>query len=372
MVLLSPTLILFFSLPVLVLSSANTSQADTRTCNPARNGLASGTLQFNSDCNVTTWCNNGRCEKKGCRRDLFPLGYNTGGGSIGNGKNIPPPAFCADTEFCPDEGSQCVPQIAVGQPCQFNRDDSCQPPPNQQQLQDTNGLGRNVNGSICLNFVCQYANVTAGNQCELENTGYIGYGASQFVYIVSRMLYVHSDNCMVGLYCDTNSTTCIQQKAIGESCSADKECLTYNCMPNLVCGVSPSNPRQFPTWVYIVAGTGIFGGMIVTLVVLFCIHRRQRDNEREKRRQYWREQNAFRQNILQMHETAQASLFLQPGSRRSALFGTSTEDSHAPMMQYGGTPGGGQRQYVTEDGSYEGGYDEQLIMRTPYMHDNRI
>jgi len=31
-------------------------------------------------------------------------------------------------------------------------------------------------------------------------------------------------------------------------------------------------------------------GMLATLVMLFCVHRRQRENEREKRLQYWREQ----------------------------------------------------------------------------------
>jgi len=90
-------------------------------------------------------------------------------------------------------------------------------------------------------------------------------------------------------------------------------------------------------------------------------------------------QNAFRQNILQMHETAQASIFLNPGSsRRSALFGVTTEDSQTPMLQqYGANTNSGLRQYAAgpysgEDGSYESGYDEQLVMRTPYMHDNKI
>ena len=117
------SLIFLFSLPVLVLSATNASNSDTFTCNPAHNGLATGTLQFASDCNVTTWCNNGECQRKGCRRDEFPLGYDTGG-SRGNGKHIPPPPLCPASEFCPDEGSQCVPQIAVGQPCQFDRDGS--------------------------------------------------------------------------------------------------------------------------------------------------------------------------------------------------------------------------------------------------------
>ena len=33
--------------------------------------------------------------------------------------------------------------------------DSCQGPDNFKQLRETTGLGRNVNGSVCLNFACQ-------------------------------------------------------------------------------------------------------------------------------------------------------------------------------------------------------------------------
>jgi hypothetical protein len=33
--------------------------------------------------------------------------------------------------------------------------DSCQSPPDASQLRDTSGQGRNVNGAVCLNFVCQ-------------------------------------------------------------------------------------------------------------------------------------------------------------------------------------------------------------------------
>ena len=136
--------------------------------------------------------------------------------------------------------------------------------------------------------------------------------------------------------------------------------------------------------------------MIGTLFLLFSIHKRQRDNEREKRLQYWREQvnrifsyttngqllltnitiyqNAFRQNILQMHETAQASIF-HPGSssRRSAQFGTTTEDSHAPILQYD-VAGAGLGNWGTDEGSYEDGYEtsENLFTRTPFTHDNKI
>jgi hypothetical protein len=73
-----------------------------------------------------------------------------------------------------------------------------------------------------------------------------------------------------------------------------------------------------------------------------------------------------------MHETAQASLFSHPGdsSRRSAQFGVTTEDSHAPILQYDAPAGG---LYGGDEGSFEDEYDnEQLVMRTPYMHDNKI
>jgi hypothetical protein len=136
--------------------------------------------------------------------------------------------------------------------------------------------------------------------------------------------------------------------------------------------------------------------MIGSLFLLFGIHKRQRDNEREKRLQYWREQvkrifshitgeqlvltnitiyqNSFRQNILQMHETAQASIF-NPGSssRRSAQFGTTTEDSHAPILQYD-VAGSGLNNWGTDEGSYEDAYEtsENLFTRTPFTHDNKI
>ncbi|KAH8994002.1 hypothetical protein EDB92DRAFT_1934423 [Lactarius akahatsu] len=354
---ISPTLFFLLFLPVSVLSVANSTDTNTDTCNPSHNGLATGTLQYNSDCNATTWCDNGVCRNKGCRRDEFPLGYITGD-SRGSGKRIDLPQKCSVDEFCPDEGSQCAPKIQVGQPCQFDRDDSCIGPDDFKDLRDTTGRGLNVNGSICLNFVCQFANVTAGSTCEIENTGYIAYGPSgEFVYVVSR------DNCKVGLYCDTNSTIWVRVV------HADKECSSYNCLPDQTCGEIPSNPHHLPMWVYIIIGIGIFGGMIATLVVLFIFHGRQREDEREKRLQYWREQNAFRQNILQMHETARNSIFTTPGSvsRRSALFGYYDRGRQCPNSS-------GLRHYVGEDsGSYEGGSDnEQLVMRTPYAHDNKI
>src|SRR6266404_5483835 len=123
MLLISSTLFFLLSLPVSVLSVANETNTNTDTCDPAHNGLSTGTLQYNSDCNATTWCDSGTCKPKGCRRDEFPLGYSTGEGrGNGNGKIIQPPPKCSIHEFCPDEGNECAAKIDVGQPCQFDRD----------------------------------------------------------------------------------------------------------------------------------------------------------------------------------------------------------------------------------------------------------
>lgn len=128
-------------------------------------------------------------------------------------------------------------------------------------------------------------------------------------------------------------------------------------------------------------------GMFLTLLVLFLVHRRQRDAEREKRLQYWREQvrplsafyyldhqytmlyplqNAFRQNIMSMRDTARASIFsmsgaMTPQSNRTTLYSQNggDADSTAPMLY----KSSGLRQgYVNEDGRTdreESMYDDQ-------------
>lgn len=86
--------------------------------------------------------------------------------------------------------------------------DECEGPPNFKDLADTSGYGLNVNGSVCLNNVCmcvssastplsvpylyriRYANMTAGQSCVVENTGYIVYsGNTEYVDIVSRYVF---------------------------------------------------------------------------------------------------------------------------------------------------------------------------------------
>lgn len=95
--------------------------------------------------------------------------------------------MCPQGEFCPDEGDACQPVMPLGSPCQLNRDDQCQSPPNARELADST-FGRNFNGSVCLNFECMYQDVTVGLPCIVENIQYIAYGPGgiEFPSIVSR------------------------------------------------------------------------------------------------------------------------------------------------------------------------------------------
>ncbi|KAI0682751.1 hypothetical protein BC835DRAFT_1237895, partial [Cytidiella melzeri] len=119
---------------------------------------------------------------------------------------------------------------------------------------------------------------------------------------------INSGNCHIGLYCDSQQKLCMQQKNFGDSCAADKECSTFNCLASGTCGKTADTPEHVGTWVYIVVGICIFGGMVATLIGLYYLHRGHRRAERDKRMQYWREQNAFRQNIIQMQESARHSI----------------------------------------------------------------
>jgi hypothetical protein len=221
--------------PVLLVARATSSDTpdapstttDTDTCDPAHNGLATGTLQYVSDCNATTFCQSGgTCAPKGCRRDEFPLGYPPSGVKA-NGWRLDTPDKCDNDKFCPDEGSSCQLLIAVGGACQLDRDGACAAPLSSSsssasltsrphlrcvrrpgQLQ---GPPRRVGlwpqrQRLCLPQLClhvcllapvsiadhspshRWANATIGNQCVVENVGYITYGSnsSEFVDIVSR------------------------------------------------------------------------------------------------------------------------------------------------------------------------------------------
>ena len=93
----------------------------------------------------------------------------------------------------------------------------------------------------------------------------------------------------MGLYCDSRRLVCIQTKAIGEACGADKECSTFNCAGDGKCSTTLDTSRKVGSGVYAV-GLFIVSAMVGTLAVLYYIHKKYREMEHEKRLQYWREQ----------------------------------------------------------------------------------
>ncbi|KAF5355048.1 hypothetical protein D9756_005241 [Leucocoprinus leucothites] len=346
------------SLTLLLLSSFAAVHAGNVTtggqCNQGNNRLQTGTYQFWSECTATNYCSDeGKCTPKGCRRDDFPFGYAQDSHII--------PDKCPRGQFCPDEGTACQALLPVGSPCQMNRDDQCEAPPNFKELADTTGRGLNSNGSVCLNNVCMWANVTLQNPCVVENTAYIAYEiGGEFIDIVSR------GNCATGLYCDSVQKVCLNEKALGEQCDGDKECISWNCQADGTCGRPAAEPRHFGIYVYILVALGIFGGMFGTLIGLFCFHRKQRDTEREKRMQYWKEQNAFHQNLKNMRETARLSILsLNERSARSTMY--SREDTQ-PILQGNVQKTSGLRNYMARDDGSD--YDDGVVMQpTKRMQD---
>jgi len=160
---LLPTTLLFLFLSSPLIYAGDVGEGGT--CQVNNNRLQLGTYEFSSDCNPLTFCNSqGKCEKKGCRRDEFPFGYSPGATL---------PDRCQDGHFCPDEQDRCQEKLPVGSDCQLNRDgtmasspqtpkkvlisarlDECQPPPDAKDLKDTSPHGLNVDGAVCLNFKC--------------------------------------------------------------------------------------------------------------------------------------------------------------------------------------------------------------------------
>ncbi|KAF8608731.1 hypothetical protein BDV93DRAFT_206678 [Ceratobasidium sp. AG-I] len=313
------------------------------SCSTDNTYLTTGSFQLNTDCDATTYCSgSGVCTKKRCRKDEFPFGYP----STTEFKDYP--KLCPAGQFCPDEEDDCQEILKVGSPCQLNRDDECEPAPDTSLAN-----GSNHKGALCINYNCMWANVTVGQACVVENIPYIAYStAGEFINIVSR------GNCRTGLYCDAAQKICIATQDLGATCTADKECTSGNCLDNLTCGVATDAPRHLATWVFVVVAVAIIGGMLLTLGTLFMFHRKHRDEMRQQREQYWREQAALRQNILQMRETAQASLLSLPyngqnqsgsgsnsPSRHSSYasgkdMGVASDDSHAGFVTHAGYAGG--------------------------------
>lgn len=280
-----------------LLASFGTAQrvAEGGQCSQANNRLDGATGNFVTDCDHQTFCDEtGICRNKTCRQDEYPLGYNEVAYA-----DLPP--LCPQGEFCPDEGSGCMTQVGTGQGCQLDRDNQCSPPPAELRLAGE----LNTNGSICLNFVCYWSNVTLGQDCIFENKAYSAFDndGGSFGYVFSR------DNCANGLYCDGTTMKCNHDKKIGEACTGNKECQSYWCVDNK-CHKAAGDPRRPGVWVYPVVAICIALLMVGIGVGLWLWHKKNREKNRIKLEQYESEQTAYRQALLSLSNARESIMAL--------------------------------------------------------------
>ncbi|BEJ13514.1 hypothetical protein CspHIS471_0306880 [Cutaneotrichosporon sp. HIS471] len=329
-------------------------------CDPARNRLDQGTYNFLSDCDPQTYCGpDNTCLKRGCRRDIYPYGYyGTPYDQL--------PSLCKETEFCPDEGSGCLPKSQLGGPCQKDRDDQCQPPPNQKDLASY----LNVNGSICLGFQCYFANVEIGQPCIFDNTWYEGIAddGTTFSYMVSR------DNCRKNTYCDGTTSQCNQKRDKGQGCTANKECKSYNCViaksgQSGVCGREADEPLKPKTWVYVVIGLAIVICLVGVMGGLWLLHRRAREENQVKLQEYYNEQIAYRQSIMSMSHAKNSLLSLpvntSADAARASLY--TEQDSMGLSTSNGLLPPN-----IRREASHAGSDDSEVLLMDQQRQGNSM
>ncbi|KAJ3543740.1 hypothetical protein NM688_g5827 [Phlebia brevispora] len=234
------------------------SVSEGGSCSTNDNHLDPATHKFITDCNDKTFCSgtNGTCQAKQCRRDEFPFGYDPG--------DVLPP-MCGRGTFCPDEGSGCQSLIAVGQPCQLNRDDQCAPPNDWQPLASS----QNVNGSICLQSTCMYANATLGQRCIIDSVTYIDVGPN-------------------GQQISNN--ICFLTKPVGSSCALDQECRSVNCGASGTCQDPLDMARKLQAWQVAVTSAAVALSMVSTVTSLVVFHKRLRLRNHRELCEYYHEQ----------------------------------------------------------------------------------
>ncbi|KAF9514602.1 hypothetical protein BS47DRAFT_865363 [Hydnum rufescens UP504] len=259
----------------LLMYNGELSMADTKICNPASSRLDPATHKFLSDCDSKTFCDSSTrtCQLKQCRTGDPDSSYQPG---------EPVPPLCSPGTYCPDAQNQCRPLLAIGDPCELNRDDQCAPPNTEDLASSTNSS--NV---ICLNFICAYANVTFDQPCIIDTTLYLGLSANGS----QLSTYVMRDNCIPpSLFCDSEMNICSTTKGIGESCGSNRECTTYNCNVSGICADPPEAPVRLGPMAYSITATLLFGSMALIVTSLFLMHKRQRARRQLEIREYYEEQ----------------------------------------------------------------------------------
>ncbi|PWN91001.1 hypothetical protein FA10DRAFT_286670 [Acaromyces ingoldii] len=280
-------------------------------CDPRRSVLDQLTHCFRSDCGPREWCrplaaplqappakeaggggggkeveSSGSCVPKGCRRDEYPWGYH-------GVETADLPRMCDDgLTYCPNDESVCLPHIALGDACELNRDDSCAPPSDSSYNTTT----------LCLLQICRLAASPLAAVCQLEHTQYLGYDGHSpqpVVEVVTR------DDCQAGLYCAAEQTppVCVRQRAVGDACARNRECLTFNCdKASQTCDRPATDAGlHLSPLCFVLVGLAILLSLGLTVWLLARMHASHRAARRDEVRRYFAEQWSFRESITELH-----------------------------------------------------------------------
>ncbi|KAK0446117.1 hypothetical protein EV421DRAFT_1734174 [Armillaria borealis] len=210
-------------------------------CSSSRDHVDPVSLKFISECSYMTYCSaaqNGTCLPRLCRRDEFPFGYSE--------QDVLPPLCYAGT-FCPDEGNGCWPLVAVGGACQLNRDEQCAPP-------------------------VLWADPTSDMDWFSLFEVNMHTTARLLITIAVKPAWSAKP---LGLF--------------DIPCQAHEECVSRNCARGF-CADPPEAPLKIQSWQYALTAICIIGILVVTVMLLALVHKRNRLQHYRELREYYDEQ----------------------------------------------------------------------------------
>ncbi|KAI9310302.1 hypothetical protein BX666DRAFT_1841760, partial [Dichotomocladium elegans] len=249
---------------------------------------SSATWTYDDSCgNVYLFCDpaTNTCNYKGCTNTDYLHGWDT---SI-----HPFPPRCSGNMYCPDDNSSCREKVTPGGFCELQRDDEC-----------------SGDNAICLNSTCFVKGAPLGGSCGSDTTLYVTYDADY--YAVQQVII--RDNCTQGTYC-ADTDQCIPSKPLGATCNQDRECLSEYCSNGGTCINGPDVFHKIPNWLWGVVGAAIIIFVLLTLLLLWFLHRYQSKKEHAKILKFFGDNEEFAKFAM-----LEGDYFTAPSQRADVVF----------------------------------------------------
>jgi len=292
-------------------------------CNPNQHSY-NQFLKYSDDCNsqmLACNANTQTCVWKTCANVDYLKHWNVQ-------KNSKVPQRCSSTQFCPDDGSACQDLLPPGSTCSPQRDDECAP-------------NTPVNGGICMNSTCYVKAALLGGACGVDFQQY-NY-AYQDLVIIQQNIY--RDNCSVGLTCDLVTNTCKPGGVLGSTCTQDRDCASGSCSsgpqnPTGACIQPPDTYNKLNLWQWVAIGGGVLVFVLLTLVLLYSLHRIQRKREQARIAAFFGVQDDFKRGIGYRDSDAKSTIVLatpQPDFKRRSAASSSQLGADLHFLKSGST-----------------------------------